>query len=75
MISTAINGLNGGRGLRAMTDHGWNERERLVRYEKQTRGIHWNADVHDLGWYQEIERNLFSPENEGVLWKYVRVTR
>ena len=74
-ILSTINGLNGGRGFKALTDHGSQERDRLVRHEKKVRGLCVNADVRKCTWYKAIENDLFLPENEGSLWVYVQVTR
>ena len=74
-ILASINGLNGGRGVRVLTDFGSEERDRLVRHEKKIRGLCVNADVSKCTWYKAIENDLFLPENEGALWVYAQVTR
>lgn len=70
-----VNGMNGGRGIRCLTEEGLAEKRRLERVGKRERGIHHNKNVSAERWYIEMERSLFAPENEGRYWDFATLSQ
>jgi hypothetical protein len=68
-ILDMINGMNGGKGMRCVTDEGRAEMNRRGRELMQQLGMgtrEFNHSEH----YRKLEDEIFAPENEGKYWGY-----
>jgi hypothetical protein len=74
-ILAVMNAMNGGKGIRMLTEAGSEALNQYERAEKRLRKIHWNKDVSEEEWYQGFQQWLLSPEFEGKFWAYAQVRR
>lgn len=70
VLSKAINGLNGGKGVKMLTEKGSKVYEDIIRIEKKRRNIHPSTDVTCEKWANDIKDGLFQEQYEGIYWNY-----
>ncbi len=72
-ITGIVNGMNGGRGIRCLNDAGLTFKQQLFREYRKLHHLHPNCNLPEEVEI-ELERALFSKENEGKYWEYATVT-
>jgi hypothetical protein len=65
-----INGLNGGRGLRCLTDEGLAALHAEIGAEMRRRGVRSYRAARESDWGRAIEARYYRPEHEGRFWAY-----
>ncbi len=69
-ILDVINGMNGGKGMRALTEEGEAELMRRSKTRMRAIGVNSYPRFKQTEDWREIERDMFAPEHEGRYWAY-----
>ncbi len=69
-ILDVINGMNDGKGMRALTEEGEAELWRRSKARMRELGVNVYPRFRQTEEFRKLENELFAPENEGRYWTY-----